>query len=76
MDELVTDMGMVGISKSQISRLCAEIGTRVQTFLHRSIEASGRMRRTCKLGGTHHVVSVAVMVSVAVRTDGRAKCST
>src|SRR6186997_236335 len=33
-DELVKAMGMDGISKSQVSRLCAEIDNRVQTFLH------------------------------------------
>src|SRR6187401_3202170 len=34
-DELVKAMGMDGISKSQVSRLCAEIDNRVQTFLRR-----------------------------------------
>jgi putative transposase len=29
---------MTGISKSQLSRLCAEIGERVKAFLHRPIE--------------------------------------
>ena len=33
-DELVKAMGLEGISKSQVSRLCAEIDERVQTFLH------------------------------------------
>jgi transposase-like protein len=37
-DELVKAMGMEGISKSQVSRLCAEIDERVQTFLRRPIE--------------------------------------
>ena len=31
-------MGMEGISKSQVSRLCAEIDGRVQDFLTRPIE--------------------------------------
>ena len=31
-------MGMEGISKSQVSRLCAEIDGRVQNFLTRPIE--------------------------------------
>ena len=35
---LVKAMGMEGISKSQVSRLCAEIDERVQTFLCRPIE--------------------------------------
>jgi len=37
-DELVKAMGMEGISKSQVSRPCAEINERVQTFPRRPIE--------------------------------------
>ena len=37
-DELVRAMGMSGISKSQVSRLCAEIDERVGAFLNRPIE--------------------------------------
>jgi putative transposase len=36
-DDLVKAMGMEGISKSQVSRLCGEIDERVQTFLNRPI---------------------------------------
>jgi transposase-like protein len=34
-DDLVQAIGMTGISKSQVSRLCTEIDERVQTFLSR-----------------------------------------
>ena len=37
-DDLVKAMGMTGISKSQVSRLCAEIDEKVQAFLNRPIE--------------------------------------
>ena len=37
-DELVQAMGMSGISKSQVSRLCGEIDERVKTFLSRPLE--------------------------------------
>ena len=37
-DDLVRAMGMDGISKSQVSRLCGEIDERVQAFLTRPIE--------------------------------------
>ena len=37
-DELVKAMGMTGISKSQVSRLCSEIDERVNAFLDRPIE--------------------------------------
>jgi putative transposase len=36
--ELVKAMGMTGISKSQVSRLCGEIDERVGAFLNRPIE--------------------------------------
>jgi transposase-like protein len=37
-DDLVQAMGMSGISKSQVSRLCGEIDDKVQTFLNRPLE--------------------------------------
>ena len=38
-DDLVQAMGMSGISKSQVSRLCTEIDDKAQTFLNRPLEA-------------------------------------
>ena len=37
-DELVEALGLEGISKSQVSRLCEKIDERVQAFLDRPIE--------------------------------------
>ena len=37
-DDLVKAMGMSGVSKSQVSRVCEEIDERVQAFLDRPIE--------------------------------------
>ncbi len=37
-DDLVKAMGMTGISKSQVSRLCVEIDERVDAFLDRPLE--------------------------------------
>jgi len=75
LDDLVKTMGMTGISKSQVSRLCAEIDERVQAFLNRPLEGEWpylwidatylKVRR----GG--RIVSVAAIVAVAVNTDGR-----
>ena len=74
-DELVKAMGMEGISKSQVSRLCGEIDERVQTFLHRPIEGDWPYlwldATYVKARRDHHIVSVAVIVAVAVNTDGR-----
>ena len=74
-DDLVKAMGMEGISKSQVSRLCAEIDERVQTFLNRPIEGEWPYlwldATYVKARRDHHIVSVAVIVAVAVNTDGR-----
>ena len=74
-DDLVKAMGMSGISKSQVSRLCEEIDDKVKAFLDRPIEGEWpylwidatylKVRR----GG--RIVSVAVIIAVGVNTDGR-----
>lgn len=40
-DDLVKAMGAGGMSKSQVSRLCAEIDERVNAFLNRPLEGGG-----------------------------------
>ena len=42
-DDLVKAMGAGGMSKSQVSRLCAEIDERVNAFLSRPLEGLIRM---------------------------------
>ena len=74
-DDLVKAMGMSGISKSQVSRLCEQIDDKVKAFLDRPIEGDWpylwidatylKVRR----GG--RIVSVAVIIAVGVNTDGR-----
>lgn len=74
-DDLVRAMGGTGVSKSQVSRLCEEIDERVQAFLTRPIEGSwpylwiDATYLKSRSGG--RIVSVAVIVAVAVNTDGR-----
>src|ERR1700747_3208552 len=74
-DELVKAMGLEGISKSQVLRLCAEIHERVQTSLRRPIEGEWPYlwldATYVKARRDHHIVSVAVIVAMAVNTDGR-----
>jgi putative transposase len=49
-DDLVKAMGMEGISKSQVSRLCGEIDERVQTFLNRPIcQRRSDLPQKCRL---------------------------
>ena len=74
-DDLVKAMGMSGISKSQVSRLCEEIDGKVKAFLNRPLEGDWpylwidatylKVRR----GG--RIVSVAVIIAVGVNSDGR-----
>jgi transposase-like protein len=74
-DDLVKAMGMTGISKSQVSRLCAEIDERVQAFLNRPIEGSWPYlwidATYVKVRQAGRIVSVAVIIAVGVNTDGR-----
>ena len=74
-DELVRAMGMTGISKSQVSRLCAEIDDRVHAFLDRPLEGDWPYlwldATYVKVRENGRIVSVAVIVAVAVNGDGR-----
>jgi len=74
-DDLVKAMGMEGISKSQVSRLCGEIDERVDAFLTRPIEGDWPYvwldATYIKVRRDHRIVSTAVIVAVGVNTDGR-----
>lgn len=74
-DDLVKAMGMSGVSKSQVSRLCEEIDGRVKTFLERPIEGDWPYlwidATWVKVRQDGRIVSVAVTIAVAVNTDGR-----
>src|ERR1700734_3062591 len=74
-DELVKAMGMTGISKSQVSRLCGEIDERVDAFLTRPIEGDWPYvwldATYVKVRRDHRIVSLAVIVAVGVNADGR-----
>ena len=73
-DDLVKALGMSGISKSQVSRLCAEIDDRVGAFLGRPIEGDWPYlwidATYVKVRQAGRIVSVAVIIAVAVNTDG------
>jgi transposase-like protein len=74
-DDLVRAMGMDGVSKSQVSRLCAEIDARVQDFLARPIEGDWPYlwldATYVKVREAGRIVSVAVTIAVGVNSDGR-----
>ena len=74
-DDLVRALGMDGVSKSEVSRLCEEIDEKVKPFLGRPIEGDWpyvwldatyvKVRR----GG--RIVSTAVVIAIGVNGDGR-----
>jgi putative transposase len=74
-DDLVKALGMSGISKSQVSRLCEEIDERVNAFLERPIEGDWPYlwidATYVKVRQNGRIVSVAVIVAVGVNGDGR-----
>ncbi len=74
-DDLVKALGMSGVSKSQVSRLCEEIDERVTAFLERPLEGDWPYlwidATYLKVRQNGRIVSVAVIVAVGVNTDGR-----
>jgi putative transposase len=74
-DDLVQAMGLTGISKSQVSKLCKDIDERVNAFLDRPLEGEwpylwlDATYLKQREGG--RIVSVAAIIAVAVSTDGR-----
>lgn len=74
-DELVQAMGLAGIGKSTVSKLCRDIDERVGAFLNRPLagewpylwlDATYLKQRE---GG--RIVSVAAIIAVAVNTEGK-----
>ncbi len=74
-DELVQAMGLSGISKSTVSKLCKDIDERVREFLERPLTGEwpylwlDATYLKVRQGG--RIVSVAAIIAVAVNTDGR-----
>jgi putative transposase len=74
-DDLVRAMGLAGISKSEVSRICAEIDARVDAFLGRPIEGEWPYlwidATYVQVREQGRIVSTAVIIATAVNTDGR-----
>ena len=74
-DDLVQAMGLSGISKSSVSKLCKDIDERVTSFLQRPLAGEWPYlwldATYLKVREGGRVVSVAVIVAVAVTTEGR-----
>ena len=76
-DDRVQAMGMSGVSKSQVSRLCGEIDDKVNGFLDRSLEGDWPYlwldATYVKVREAGRIVSVAVTVAVAVNDQAAAR---
>ena len=74
-DELVQAMGLSGISKSTVSKLCKDIDDRVDAFLERPLEGEwpylwlDATYLKQREGG--RIVSVAAIIAVAANTHGK-----
>ena len=74
-DELVQAMGMTGISKSSVSKLCKDIDERVNAFLKRPLSGDWPYlwldATYLKMREGGRIVSVAAIIAVGVDTDGK-----
>ena len=74
-DDLVQAMGLSGISKSQVSKLCKEIDERVLAFLKRPLTGEWPYlwldATYLKVRESGRIVSVAAIIAVAVTSEGR-----
>src|ERR1700741_760999 len=74
-DELVQAMGLSGISKSQVSKLCKDIEERVHAFLDRPLAGEWPYlwldATYLKVRDGGRIVSVAAIIAVMVTTEGR-----
>jgi transposase-like protein len=73
-DDLVQALGMQGISKSQVSRLCKELDAEVERFRTRPLDGPYPYlwldATFLKVRQEHRVVSLAVVVAIGVRASG------
>lgn len=74
-DELAQAMGLAGIDKSRVSRLCKDIDERVNAFLERPLGGEWPYlwldATYLKVRDGGRIVSVAAIIAVAVDTEGR-----
>ena len=74
-DELVQAMGMTGISKSTVSKLCKDIDERVQAFLKRPLTGDWPYlwldATYLKVREGGRIISIAAIIAMAVNTEGR-----
>jgi putative transposase len=73
-DELVQAMGLRGIDKSKVSRMCQELDEAVDAFRKRRLEEPYPYlwldALYVKVRQNHHIVSMAVVIAIGVRESG------
>ncbi|WP_343908748.1 IS256 family transposase, partial [Brachybacterium fresconis] len=80
MDKLVKTLGIDGLSKSQVSRMAAELDEQVKAFRHRPLDESGpftfvaadALSMKVREGG--RVIGAVVLVATGVNNDGHREC--
>jgi transposase-like protein len=76
MDKLVTTLGIDGLSKSQVSRMAAELDAHVEQFRHRPLDAAGPFTfvaadaLTMKVREGGRVINAVVLLATGVNGDG------
>jgi putative transposase len=77
MDKLVKQLGIHSLSKSQVSRMAADLDTHVSEFRHRSLADAGPFTfvaadaLTMKVREGGRVINTVVLVATGVNGDGR-----
>ena len=74
-DDLVKALGLDGISRSQVSRLCEELDSEVERFRQRKLEGAYPFvwldATFVKVRHEHRVVSMAIVIAIGVNADGQ-----
>jgi len=77
MDKLVKTLGINSLSKSQVSRMAADLDEQVASFRHRPLDAAGPFTfvaadaLTMKVREAGRVINAVVLVATGVNGDGR-----
>jgi hypothetical protein len=73
-DELLQALGLAGVDKSAVARMCRELDTVVEQFRQRPLEAAypsvWRDARYLMVRQHHRIISQAVVIAVGVRATG------
>jgi len=73
-DNLLQSLGLTGIDKSRVSRICKGLDTMVEAFRHRSLESTYPYvwldALYLKVRQNHRIVSMALVIAIGVKETG------